>query len=104
MSGAFIVNKNLEEAKKKLRSWWSDNQNFNDYSSRNYNSPSPLSGLSSKIQKTELSNFVNKKVSEWMNQNEAVKSYAVLNNSLNHDSRFDYGTSQNPGYLSKSCV
>jgi len=30
-----------------------------------------------------------------MNQNEAVKSYAVLNNSLNHDSRFDYLEDQN---------
>jgi hypothetical protein len=30
-----------------------------------------------------------------MNQSEAIKSYAVLNNSLNKDLRFDYLEDQN---------
>lgn len=95
MSGALVVNKNLEEAKKKLRGWWSGSENFNSYSARNYKWSYPLSGLSENVQKEELSNFVNKKVSEWMNQDEAVKSYAILNNSLKKDSRFDYLEDQN---------
>lgn len=75
MSGALVVNQKLEEAKKKLKETWTWS---------NINTPS-LNISSEEIQKNELSNFVNKKKAEWMTQAEAVKSYAVLNSSLNQN-------------------